>query len=157
MSNNYVLDINLNISDTTTDSAEDTVKDKVSSATDSAESKASKMTSDAKKLKLGVKALAISGLKYHLSTVYTRQGDTYRQQQVDYAMGVGLKAVGVGTAFAFGGPIAGGLAIATWGLDVIKRVDTYNYEAKIDDIGLEQSRRRAGASINRSRGGANLY
>lgn len=110
-----------------------------------------KNTKSIKLATAGVSGLALSAVKYHLGNVYTRQGDSHKQDKLNEAMGIGAKAAGVGIAFAAGGIVGGAIALAAWGLDIAKRVDEYNYNAKIEQINLGATRARAGASMNRSR------
>ena len=80
-------------------------------------------------------------------------GSSLVQEKIDAAMSIATQGIGIATAFVAGGPVAGIAATAMAGMNLIKQVEQYNYNARWENIGLNLSRERLGSSaaVNRSR------
>jgi|AGTN01.1.fsa_nt_gi hypothetical protein len=96
-------------------------------------------------------ALARSVFSWQLSLVGRDTGNSDLQQKINAAMTIGGQVLGIAGSFAFGGPIAGVMAVATTGLSYLRQYEQYNYDKMWEGYELAESRRRAGPSLNRSR------
>ena len=103
--------------------------------------------------KAGVAAVGAATFKWQLSLVGRNVGSSLVQEKIDAGMQLASMAIGVGTAFAVGGVLGGVAAMSMVGLNLIKDVEQYQYNANWENIGLSLSRERLGSSaaINRSR------
>lgn len=94
--------------------------------------------------------LAKQAMSYGISRVGVETGNMQAQATLGLIESVATKAIDTGIAFALN-PVLGVTKLASEGLSLIQRLDTFNYDRRMEGIALEQARLRAGSAVNRSR------
>ncbi|MDR3216121.1 MAG: hypothetical protein LBT55_01730 [Clostridiaceae bacterium] len=96
-------------------------------------------------------ALLREGFGWGMAIVARDNGNSQKAEQYNAIMGIIGKGIAIGGAFAVGGPVAGIAAVAATALGYAKQYEQYDYDKKWEAIALNELRRRAGPSFNRSR------
>lgn len=94
--------------------------------------------------------LAKQGFSYGISRVGVESGNMQAQATMGLIENIATKVIDTGIAFALN-PVLGLTKIASEGLSLYQKFDTFNYNRQMEGIALEQARYRAGSSVNRSR------
>lgn len=102
----------------------------------------------------GALMITQKAVNYVTSRVYTTTGNRQWQDNINAAKQVGGQIATIVGSFLAGGPIVGGVAIASVGIDYAMQLDSYNFAKNLESQVLSISRERAGwggLNISRSR------
>lgn len=91
------------------------------------------------------------GVDYQLEIITRNSNSNDIKTRTNATMSVIAQTLGVGMAFATGGPLAGLAAIGTSFFTQAKDIERQRYNAMWESIELEENRRRAGPNFNRGR------
>lgn len=96
-------------------------------------------------------ALVRTGIEATEQIIARDMGNRVVQGKINAVNSLVKQGVGLGLAFAVGGPVAGGLAIASIGISYAQQLEQYEYERRWERNSLQRAYERAGPSFNRSR------
>lgn len=96
-------------------------------------------------------ALVRTGIEATEQIITRNMGNSQVAAKIGAVNSLVTQGIGIGLAFAIGGPVAGGLAIASVGLSYARQAEQFNYDRRWEGYGLQMTYERAGPSFNRSR------
>lgn len=99
---------------------------------------------------IGLARVVKNSIQFELSMVGVRTGNSHLQSEIDFGVSTAQQVIGITSAFV-ANPIAGAIAAIGAGVGLLQNIDRFQEAAKWDNIALQQSRTRAGATWNGSR------
>ncbi|MEG1609050.1 MAG: hypothetical protein RR348_04205 [Clostridia bacterium] len=98
----------------------------------------------------GVLAVGKQALTFATSRVGVETGDRQLQDNINAIESFVTKEIAIGGAFLLN-PALGIAAVASETFSVLAKAHTFNYERNMENIALQEFRKRGGISLNRSR------